>query len=619
MMQMMQGRVQARRVTWLDRNPLLRLPIAVQLTLGFVVAALIAASAAAVPSLGRAQTLQNQTSFYQFFVSKSTLPASANQDLQNIQANVTLINKTASQESLYNAVQALDGAVTDFGATVTAYARDGLIANSPVQAQFLQAAGHGQDSARQQARTQILLQDWQIYASLQSLFLPPLKAAQTKGSDGTAIIPQSALTEAAASLAQGRAVPAITDVAQSFAALSALNGQIVSGIALQSATAVAGQQVTVTAAVSIALAVLGIALVGLFISNSLARRLTELRRVTLAVEDGQFDERARVAGRDELARVSTSVNGMLDTIVGLLEETRRQRDALTNAADRLFADMRLAGAGDLRVNARVSNDPVGMLSNAFNLTIGRFRRFIMRTQTTLDQLDVIARRENQRTHAFATLLRDPRAIPPSASGMTPLSPQWDQSGPLPDAQALVVRARELLHYTAREGATAHVQSLLEGAEVAYLSVNRLNQLVSALTEARSPSTVAHLAQLQGQELTALEGVLRRLGNEAFAAQKASAAGLNELNTTIEQMSVATRAQMLPGRGVPGDANSAPLQATGGFVQEMADLAAELLHVVQEMRTGLASFRLESDQLAQGQGQGPNYAPNDYYAGQYREE
>ncbi|MBA3825137.1 MAG: hypothetical protein H0X24_14725 [Ktedonobacterales bacterium] len=255
-----------------------------------------------------------------------------------------------------------------------------------------------------------------------------------------------------------------------------------------------------------------------------------------------------------------------------------------------------------------------MLSNAFNLTIGRFRRFVLRTQATLDQLDVIARRETQRTHAFATLLRDPRGTPSGAAGGPPT---WEQSGPVSDPQALVAHARDLVHYTAREGATAHVQSLLESAEEAYLSVNRLNQLVSALTEARSPSTVAHLAQLQGQELAALESALRRLGTEAFTAQKTSVAGLNELNTTIEQIATATRNHLPSGRGVAGDSNAVPAQATGGFVQEMADLAAELLHVVQEMRTGLTSFRLESDQLAQGQH--PNYAPPAYYAGQYPAE
>src|SRR5262249_51288355 len=102
----------------------------------------------------------------------------------------------------------------------------------------------------------------------------------------------------------------------------------------------------------------------------------------------------------EIASVSASVNGMLDTIVGLLDVTRRQRDALTNAAERLFVDVRVAGAGDLRLNAAVSSDPVGMLANAFNFTIGRFRRFVLRTQGAVDQLDVLGRQQLNRAEAF---------------------------------------------------------------------------------------------------------------------------------------------------------------------------------------------------------------------------
>src|SRR5207248_1721431 len=70
-----------------------------------------------------------------------------------------------------------------------------------------------------------------------------------------------------------------------------------------------------------------------------------------------------------------------------------QRDALTQAADNLFSDMRVVGAGDLRVNASVSNDPVGLLANAFNLTVGRFRRLVLRTRTSMQQIDVVFRQE----------------------------------------------------------------------------------------------------------------------------------------------------------------------------------------------------------------------------------
>jgi methyl-accepting chemotaxis protein len=599
--------IQRPRVIWLTGNPLLRLPIAVQLTLGFVVAALIAASAAAIPNLQRAQTLQNQTSFYQFFISKSTLPASANQDLQNIQANIGLINTTTSQETLYNAVQALDGAANDFATTVTAYAAHDLVAENPAQQQFLAAAGHAQDSAAQQTQAQTLVQDWQLYAALQNVIVQPLKSAATKAADGTAIIPQTALTGAIVGLAQGRATPAIIDVTQAYAALNALNGQIVGGIALQSTTAVAGQQVTVTTLLAIALAVIGIALVGLFISNTLVRRLAELRRVTLAVEEGQFGERTRVAGRDELARVSTSVNGMLDTIVGLLEETRRQRDALTQAADSLFSDMRMVERGDLRVNARVSNDPVGMLSNAFNLTIGRFRRFILRMQTTLNQLDTISRREQQRAQTFIATLRG--GSQPLMSTAVP----WEQSSshPIADPHALMARARELVYYTAQEGATGQMKALLDHAEEAYLSVARMQQIVSSLPEARSPGTVTRLAQMLGQEVAVVEAKLRQMGTAAFMAQKTTTVSLNELNITLER---ATALMRMPGVTSGGDASngmaSLSVQVMGGFAQEIAELAAELAHVVQDMHASLGSFRVENNEAMQGSG----FGMSDYYPG-----
>src|SRR6266566_2062308 len=91
---------------------------------------------------------------------------------------------------------------------------------------------------------------------------------------------------------------------------------------------------------------------------------------------------------------------MLDTILSLLEESRSQRDALTNAAEHLFTDMRVVSAGDLRVNAPVSNDPIGMLANAFNFTVGRFRRFVLRTHGAVEQIDVIVRHEIERAETF---------------------------------------------------------------------------------------------------------------------------------------------------------------------------------------------------------------------------
>jgi methyl-accepting chemotaxis protein len=95
---------------------------------------------------------------------------------------------------------------------------------------------------------------------------------------------------------------------------------------------------------------------------------------------------------------------MLETITGLIEETRGQREVLTNAAQHLFSHMRIVSARDLSVTASMVDDPIGMLANAFNFTVSRFQRFVLRMQASAKQLDVIARQELERSEIFAATL-----------------------------------------------------------------------------------------------------------------------------------------------------------------------------------------------------------------------
>jgi len=80
--------------------------------------------------------------------------------------------------------------------------------------------------------------------------------------------------------------------------------------------------------------------------------------------------------RLHLDRVQKAFCTWITGLFLLVDQTRNQRDVLVNGADHLFSDIRVVSAGDLRVNAAVTNDPIGMLASAFNLAIGRFRRFI---------------------------------------------------------------------------------------------------------------------------------------------------------------------------------------------------------------------------------------------------
>jgi methyl-accepting chemotaxis protein len=102
--------------------------------------------------------------------------------------------------------------------------------------------------------------------------------------------------------------------------------------------------------------------------------------------------------------------------------------------------MRVVSAGDLRVNAPVSNDPIGMLANAFNFTVGRFRRFVLRTHGAVEQLDVIVRHEIERAENFLQAINKlAPATPTSGSRSTPSGELRSVSSTSKDIQTELVR------------------------------------------------------------------------------------------------------------------------------------------------------------------------------------
>jgi signal transduction histidine kinase len=66
--------------------------------------------------------------------------------------------------------------------------------------------------------------------------------------------------------------------------------------------------------VGIIFGIIIIALIGLFISNTVVHRLKQLRQLTKAVEQGEVRDRIHVMGSDEIADISASVNAMLEII-----------------------------------------------------------------------------------------------------------------------------------------------------------------------------------------------------------------------------------------------------------------------------------------------------------------
>jgi methyl-accepting chemotaxis protein len=573
------------------RSLVLDLPIAWRLTLGFLLAALIAAAASGLSGVQRAQSLATQAAFYQRLLEANTSLTTGANFVQLMNTESHTILQTAqgpapSRETLTNDEAGLAGLVTRYDSILSDYTTLYLINQFPDAVGLLTEAGHANQVAQQRALLNSAVRTWQVYQAAQNKVIAFVQAGDLNS---------------AATLERAQAEPTNADALSALRSLIQFNSRVASSV--NDAAIVEQRNQLITVAIASLFAFLAIALVGWFISNTLVQRLWRLRRTLISVEEGQAQARVQLVGRDEIARVGFSVNRMLDTIVGLLEVTRRQRDALISAAERLFADVRVAGAGDLRMNAPVGGDAIGMLANAFNFTVGRFRRFVVRTQSSADQLEVVARQQYERSQLFMGNVQH------LLGGSAPLSAgspgAEDGYDGAENAFAQIQQARETLRALAREGSAAHARATLDLAEQAYLSAGRVshmvNQLALVATQAQLEQYGEQTAQLQLEELQTLGEILRRLGAEARAIQNTDGDRLAQMDTALERVGVAVRdgnarevVGMSGGPSNPGGVNGQNMgRLASTFAQEVATLSRQIMVITQEMRAGLTSFRIES--------------------------
>ncbi len=570
------------------RTLLLDLPIAWRLAVGFVLAALIAAAAAGVAGLQRAASLSRESAFYSQLLQTNTSLTTGNGFLQlmNTKMHDTLNDAAApvpSRETLATDQLAVTGLAARYDAILAGYQRDDLLSTHPDEVAIVREANHSSQLTQQQSFASSAARTWHVYAAAQTQVLQD--------------IAEGHLAEAQ-KLERAQAEPTNADAQSALRALIRFDARIASTI--HDASAVEQQSQLITSLLAAVAAFIGVVVVGVVISNTPVYRLRQLRRVTQSVEEGRMDTRVAVVGRDEIAGVSQSVNGMLDTIVGLLEVTQRQRDALTSAAERLFADVRIAGAGDLSINAAVSGDPIDMLGNAFNLTVGRFRRFVMRTQNTVGQLELVARREYEHAEDFQGQLQ--RFAQRGALAQYPAhAPQAETPRRESDQLPVVARARELVREIGRDNAQQQVRAVLDLAEKAATSAGRSAELALYALRFTPGPQVNEVLQAQVQELRTLSTLLTHLVGYAQALPSLPARQLAELDGALAQIGSGvgsapfqSRGEQSGGMSPSGAAVSEDvLRIAYAFAQEVGGSARQIALITQEMRASFVPFRLPS--------------------------
>ncbi len=590
------------------RNLLLDLPIAGRLALGFTLAALIATLASGVVGFQRSVSLTKQSNFYQTLLQTNTLLTTGGNFLQlmNSETHTALLDASAtqpSQETLAQDQLALQGLVTRYDNTLSSYASNQLLSQHQDEVDLLNEGGHANQVTQQKTLVGSTVRTWTLYRAAQLRIMQDITLGNVAD---------------AQRLEQTQGEPTNADAQSALRSLIQFDARLVTSI--QDASDVEQQNQIITTIISVIVACLLIGVVGWLISNTLVQRLRNLRRVSRMVEKGQLGSRVTVIGRDEIADVSESINSMLDTIVGLLEETRHQRDALTNAARHLFSYMQGVSAGEFRASTTNSDDPIGMLTDAFNFTVGRFRRFVSRTQSSIEQLEVISRQEIEHSEAYMRTLRSQTLSPITTTNPAVQIPTTDRiaKNAVAKRDALVLSQVNTTHDSlvriARDVIKTHTITILGLSDQTTLAMSRLRQRVAPTLTALSNQGKNPRQQLE--ELQALESLLEELNAEIRLMQSETIRGLTEadklvvqslntLNTPVKEPSqpLPTLTSTSPSLPAIAAQNSSEIARLGlNFVQDMINLARQNNAVAQEMREITTTFKVEAgEKPARGTG------------------
>ncbi len=125
---------------------------------------------------------------------------------------------------------------------------------------------------------------------------------------------------------------------------------------------------------------------GYVVNQTITRPLIQLAGLTRRIARGETSVRARLEGRDEIYLVANSMNVMLDNIVRLIQETQSQRDQLQAQVEKLVSEVSGVGEGDLRIQAEVTADTLGVLADSFNYMVEELSSLIVRVKMVANEV-----------------------------------------------------------------------------------------------------------------------------------------------------------------------------------------------------------------------------------------
>jgi methyl-accepting chemotaxis protein len=146
---------------------------------------------------------------------------------------------------------------------------------------------------------------------------------------------------------------------------------------------------------------LGMMIINYFIQHRIRDRMQRLVEVCRDYASGDRTARAAVNGDDDFAMLSMSINTLLDSqgssAATSLGSVGSDAAALQAQIEKLLQEVSAVGDGDLRVQAEVTPDTLGVLADSFNYMIEELAKVVGRVQSTAVQVTNATRRILDRT------------------------------------------------------------------------------------------------------------------------------------------------------------------------------------------------------------------------------
>jgi methyl-accepting chemotaxis protein len=191
-------------------------------------------------------------------------------------------------------------------------------------------------------------------------------------------------------------LPIAGRLALAFTLMAVLAGLIIAVLGLSFAMALGSHSQSIPIAPNLVLletlialvcVIIAVAAIGYFTTRSITRPLRELSNLTRRIADGDTKARANLTGRDEIYLIASSMNSMLDNIVLLIQETQAQHGTLQAQVEKLVSEVSGVGEGDLRVQAEVTADALGVLADSFNYMVEELASLVVRVKAVASEVE----------------------------------------------------------------------------------------------------------------------------------------------------------------------------------------------------------------------------------------